>query len=227
MLVPQNSHLLLSISLIFVGGLLLSKCLNEQPRQVPNENRVVVDYQKVSIEEATKLTGLDIPLPAYLPAGYTLDGVYVYYSYHRLSSDKTNNNSEEALSSRRPGTPFQIRYRNDHGDWLIMRLYGGDTRNEEVYLNTGEGIPLVFGLTGEKIKINGNDGVLQVDLEEQSFTSNGARLRSRLVWRLPYKSSIDPNLKAIFLSLESIGLENDPISTSILLDVAESVYESP
>lgn len=168
-------------------------------------------YQKVSVTNAEQLTGFKIPSPTYLPAGCILDGIYVY-----RHSPESFRLSKKSLPPR-PGNPFQMRYRCNSG-FLTLQLFGGDTRNEEIYANTGGDIPAVFGLSGEMVEVNGLTGVIQTNLNE--YTYSEMKIHSRLVWRIPYTSNSIPNLKSIFLALES-----DNLSTSELLKIAESIHQ--
>lgn len=208
--------LIVGISTLIIMGILSVAFVKRQFTRT-EEPRIAGDYQKVPLEEAAGLAGFPIPLPAYVPEGYVFDGVYVYFAGEAANND----------ARRPPGSAFQVRYKNDREEWLIVRLYGGDMRSKDAYESTGGDIPTDFDLPGEIVQISGHGGVLQMDLNEQAFTSNGTTLRARLVWRVPYTSEETPGLAAIFLSLESISLENSTLSASVLQDVAESVSLLP
>jgi hypothetical protein len=167
-------------------------------------------YEKISFEEAERRTGFRVPLPSYVPAGYALDGIYMY-----PRAESTAEAADANLPPRPPFEAFQVVFRHEL-DVLILRLEGGDTRNEETCASTGGDIPVDFNILGESVDVNGTVGVMESNLDETSII--GTKIHSRLTWRLPCTSTKMANLTGLFLALES-----DPLSTSELLEVARSV----
>lgn len=170
-------------------------------------------YERIDFEQAEQRTGFRIPLPTYLPTGYVLEGIYMYPMYP--TPENTAKATDAKLPPRPPFETFQVVFKR-RTNVLVLRLYGGDTRSEESRANSGGDIPVVFGLSGESVNVNGATGLMQSDLDERSIF--GTEIHSRLVWRLPYTSTKMTNLKALFLALES-----DSLSPSDLLEVAKSV----
>ena len=167
-------------------------------------------YERIDFEYAEQRTGFRIPLPTHLPTGYVLAGIYMYPTPENVAKA-----TDAKLPPRPPFEPFQVVFkRRTHV--LVLRLYGGDTRDEESRTNTGGDIPVDFGLSGESVNVNGATGLMQSDLNRRSIF--GTEIHSCLVWRLSYTSAQMTNLKALFLALES-----DELSSSDLLEVAESV----
>ena len=167
-------------------------------------------YEKISFEEAERQTGFTIPLPDYVPDGYVLDGIYMY--------PRTESADTAADVNLPPGPPFeefQVIFTHDMGV-LILRLEGGDTRDEETSARTGGDIPTDFDIQGNMVDVNGTTGVTESGLEKMSII--GAKMHSRLTWRLPCTSTKMPILTGLFLVVES-----NVLSTSELLEIAKSV----
>ena len=166
-------------------------------------------YEKLDVVRAEQRVGFAIPLPTRVPPGCELDGIYM------IAVTDTSSVDEAAGLPPKPGEPYHVLYEcGPH--YLVLRLYGGDSRSASVRASTGGDIPLDFDLEGEAIDLNGNVGLLQTDLNEE--TLNEMRIASRLIWRLPFVSSEMPSLRALFLALESDGLPDQD-----LVDTARSV----
>ncbi len=209
--------LLTLVALLALIGGLLGAWGTSRPMANPTPAPVAVDYQPVSVDEAERLTGLNLPLPAYLPEGFVLEGVYVYFRPPLGATVP----AAGPTPLPRPGSPFQLRFQSG-SNWMVLKLYGGDTRSDEVYSETGGEIPADFGLSGEEIEVNGAAAVLQTGLDERGFATGDIRIRSRLVWRLAYASAGMPSLRAIFLALESLS-PGGGLSRAEMIRVAESV----
>lgn len=167
-------------------------------------------YEKVSFEEAEQRTGFTIPLPDYVSEGYVLEGIYMY-----PRTESVDAAADIDLPPRPPFEAFQVIFTHDMGV-LILRLEGGDTRDEETYARTGGDIPTDFDIQGNIVDVNGTIGVTESGLEKISII--GAKIHSRLMWRLPCTSTKMPILTGLFLVLES-----NVLSTSELLEIAKSV----
>ena len=63
----------------------LYACNNETERSLSTSNQTLIEFgesfgfrgRQVSLEEASKLIGAEVPVPAYLPAGYEVQEVYI------------------------------------------------------------------------------------------------------------------------------------------------------
>jgi hypothetical protein len=167
-------------------------------------------YEKISFKEAEQRTGFAIPLPDYVPDGYVLEGIYMY-----PRTESVDTATDVNLPPGPPFEAFQVIFTHDMGV-LILRLEGGDTRGEELYASTGGDIPTDFDIQGNTVDVNGTTGVIESGLEKMSII--GAKMHSRLTWRLPCTSTKMPILTGLFLVVES-----NVLSTSELLEVAKSI----
>ena len=73
------------ISVIMLLLMNLYACNNETERSLSTSNQTLAEFgasfgfrgKQVSLEEAGKLIGAEVPVPAYLPAGYDVQEVYI------------------------------------------------------------------------------------------------------------------------------------------------------
>jgi len=73
------------ISLIMFLLMNLYACNNETERSLSTSNQTLSEFgesfgfrgKQVSLEEASRLIGAEVPVPAYLPAGYDVQEVYI------------------------------------------------------------------------------------------------------------------------------------------------------
>ena len=84
-----KSKFILPTTLILLITLILSGCINENhsetmfplPEYVPTEPPATttgtLSYQDITLEQASEIIGREIPIPAYLPAGYAITSIQV------------------------------------------------------------------------------------------------------------------------------------------------------
>lgn len=195
--------------LLFMGVFVIVKLIYNHPLSSNNYENLS-PYEKTSAEETAQRTGFKIPIPSYIPTGYVLNGIYMYPHAENVAGTADVN-----TPPRPPFEAFQVVFTHDKGV-LVLRLEGGDTRNEETYASTGGDIPVDFNIHGDLVDVNGTVGVIESGLDKTSIM--GTKVRSRLIWRVPCTSTKMAALTGLFLALES-----DTLSTTELLEVAKSV----